>query len=82
MLSRRAGRLFSDPAWWQGLSLVAGFVPSELTGLPTAVEPALALWLVIWQAARRAYPSLDPLSLLRRLRFIGQAWRRRREWRA
>jgi uncharacterized protein len=82
VLSRRAGRLLANPAWWQGLSLVAGFVPSELTGLPIAVEPALAIWLVIWQAARQAYPSLTPLSLLRRLRFIGHAWRRRREWRA
>ena len=82
MLSRRAGRLLVHPAWWQGLSLVAGFVPTELTGLPVAVEPALVIWLVIWQASRQAYPSLNPLSLLRRLRFIGQAWRRRREWRA
>ena len=82
MLSRRAGRLLVHPAWWQGLSLVAGFVPTELTGLPVAVEPALVIWLVIWQASRQAYPSLKPLSLLRRLRFIGQAWRRRREWRA
>jgi uncharacterized protein VirK/YbjX len=82
VLSRRAGRLLVHPAWWQGLSLVAGFVPTELTGLPVAVEPALVIWLVIWQASRQAYPSLNPLSLLRRLRFIGQAWRRRREWRA
>ena len=82
MLSRRAGRLLVHPAWWQGLSLVAGFVPTELTGLPVAVEPALVIWMVIWQASRQAYPSLNPLSLLRRLRFIGQAWRRRREWRA
>jgi uncharacterized protein VirK/YbjX len=61
--------------------VAAGFVPGELTGLPAAVEPALAIWLVIWQASRQAYPSLGPLSLLRRLRFIVQAWRRRREWR-
>lgn len=70
------------PAWWQGVGLMAGFVPSELTGLPPLVEPALAVWLIIWSAARQAYPSMGPLSLLRRLRFSWQAWVKRREWRA
>lgn len=79
MLSR-AGRVLAHPGWVQGMALMAGMVPGELTGLPVEFEPALALWLVIWQGARRAYPALDPLSLLRRLRFGWNAWRRRSDW--
>ncbi|HJV68111.1 VirK/YbjX family protein [Ideonella sp.] len=78
----RAGRLLAQPGSWQALGLLVGFMPGEVTGLPQAFEPALALWLVIWQGARQAYPALDPLSLVRRLRFGWQAWRKRREWRA
>jgi uncharacterized protein len=82
MLSRRAGRLLMPPGWWQGLGLVASFAPSELTGLPAALEPALLIWLAIWQGARQVYPAFDPVSLLRRVRFAWNAWRKRREWRA
>lgn len=69
-------------SWWQGAGLLIGFMPGEPTGLPQAVESALAIWLTVWQAARQAYPSLAPLSLMRRLRFAWAAWRKRREWRA
>lgn len=82
MLRRHAGRLLAVPGCWQGLGLLIGFMPGDVTGLPQAIEPAMALWLVIWQSARQAYPSLAPLSLLRRMRFAWQAWRKRREWRA
>jgi uncharacterized protein VirK/YbjX len=46
------------------------------------LESAMAIWILIWQGARHAYPRLDPLSMLRRLRFFWQAWTQREQWRA
>lgn len=37
---------------------------------------------MIWQAACHLYPTPDPRSLARRLRFGWRAWRQRAEWRA
>ncbi|MBI5271485.1 MAG: DUF535 family protein [Burkholderiales bacterium] len=78
----RAARLGLPGGWWQGVGLMVAIAPSEVTGLSLAAESALAIWLLIWQGAQRAYPLLGPMSLLRRVRFMWHAWRRRREWRA
>lgn len=61
---------------------MSAFEPSELSSVPRFAEPVLAVWKLIWQLARQAYPSGGPMSLLRRLRFSWQAWTHRREWRA
>lgn len=70
------------PAWWQVVGLLPALAPSELGELPPMLESALAVWLLIWQGARHAYPRMDPISLLRRLRFGWQAWLQRDDWRA
>lgn len=81
-MTPRRGRQQATFGGWQALGLMSAFAPSELTGVPSFVEPVLAVWMMIWQNARQAYPSMSPLSLLRRVRFAWQAWTHRREWRA
>ena len=71
-----------SPVWWQVVGLLPALAPSELGELPPLLESALAVWVLIWQGARHAYPRMDPLSLLRRLRFGWVAGVRRDEWRA
>jgi uncharacterized protein len=64
------------------MGLMSAFAPSELSGVPSFIEPVFAVWMMIWQNARLAYPASTPMSWLRRLRFSWYAWTHRREWRA
>jgi uncharacterized protein len=68
-------------AWADMSAWMPALLPMELTGFE-AVEAGLAIWMLAWTGARHAYPSLDLMSLLRRLRFGWRAWRSRAQWSA
>ena len=78
----RPAQALASHGWWQVIGLLPALAPSELGELPPLLESLLAVWVLIWQGARHAYPKIDPLSLLRRLRFGWQAWAQRNDWRA
>jgi uncharacterized protein VirK/YbjX len=83
VLTPRRNRQQQPPfGGWQAMGLMSAFAPSELTGVSTLGESMVAVWMLIWQSARDAYPATTPMSLLRRLRFSWLAWTHRREWRA
>jgi uncharacterized protein VirK/YbjX len=55
-------------------------MPIEPGGAVAAMLSLAALWAMVWQGARQAYPDGKPLDLVRRARYGWRAWRRRQEW--